>query len=212
PPDSMPVYPTIASQFADAGVDNLWAGLAAMLNERHGTTFASAEAEMGSDGLPKRDVLIPPERINYLAQVTASVRDYHSRSEEVAGKVRLVQQLEAAASQMRESGSKDAAGDLEAEVANIRDEVPDEAWQDLDRFDEVAGAYNSGETSYMVGSREVQVKTTNQTIEGIDIPRVSLPDTQDWGDRLEWIRSENVPGSFPYTGGCFRSSAPTRCR
>ena len=203
PPDSMPVYPTIASQFADAGVDNLWAGLAAMLNERHGTTFASAEAEMGSDGLPKRDVLIPPERINYLAQVTASVRDYHSRSEEVAGKVRLVQQLEAAASQMRESGSKDAAGDLEAEVANIRDEVPDEAWQDLDRFDEVAGAYNSGETSYMVGSREVQVKTTNQTIEGIDIPRVSLPDTQDWGDRLEWIRSENVPGSFPYTGGVF---------
>jgi methylmalonyl-CoA mutase len=81
--------------------------------------------------------------------------------------------------------------------------VFDEAWQSLDRFDEIAGAYNSGETSYMVGSREVPVKTTNQTIEGIDIPRVSLPDTQDWGDRLEWIRSENVPGSFPFTGGVF---------
>jgi methylmalonyl-CoA mutase len=139
-PDSMPVYPTIASQFADAGVDNLWAALASMLNERHGTSFTSAEAEMGSDGLPKRDVLIPPERINYLAQVTASVRDYHSRSEEVAAKVRLVQQLEAAASQMRESGSKDAAGDLEVEAANIREEVPGVAWQALDRFDEIAAS------------------------------------------------------------------------
>jgi methylmalonyl-CoA mutase len=97
----------------------------------------------------------------------------------------------------------DAAGDLEAEATNIREEVPDEAWQSLDRFDEVTGAYNSGETSYMVGNREVPVKTTNQTIEGIDIPRVSLPDTQDWGDRLEWIRSENVPGSFPFAGGVF---------
>ena len=203
PPDSMPVYPTIASQFADAGVDNLWAGLAAMLNERHGTTFASAEAEMGSDGLPKRDVLIPPERINYLAQVTASVRDYHSRSEEVAGKVRLVQQLEAAAGQMRESGNEDAAGDLDSEAAKIREEVPDEAWQALKRFDEIAAAYNSGETSYQTGSKEISVKTTNPTIEGIEVPKVSLPDTQDWGDRLEWIRSENVPGSFPYTGGVF---------
>ena len=203
PPDSMPVYPTIASQFADAGVDNLWAGLATMLNERHGTALASAEAEMGSDGLPKRDVLIPPERINYLAQVTASVRGYHSRSEEVSGKVRLVQQLEAAAGQMRESGNEDAAGDLDSEATKIREEVPDEAWQALESFDEVAAAYNSGEASYQAGSKEISVKTTNQTIEGIEVPKVSLPDTEDWGERLEWVRRENVPGSFPYTAGVF---------
>ncbi|MEE3113929.1 MAG: methylmalonyl-CoA mutase family protein, partial [Candidatus Thermoplasmatota archaeon] len=213
-PDSMPVYPTIANQFADAGVDNLWAGLAAMLNERHGTAFASAEAEMGPDGLPERDVLIPPERVNYLAQVTASVRDYHSRSEEVAGKVRMVQQLEAAAGQMRESGNEDAAGDLDSEAADIREGVPDEAWQALKRFDEIAAAYSSGETSYQAGSKEISVKTTNQTIEGIEVPKVSLPDTEDWGERLEWIRRENVPGEWPYTAGVFsfknKSEMPMR--
>ena len=35
------------------------------------------------------------------------------------------------------------------------------------------------------------------------MPRVALPDTEDWGDKLEWVRRENAPGSFPYTGGVF---------
>jgi methylmalonyl-CoA mutase len=35
------------------------------------------------------------------------------------------------------------------------------------------------------------------------MPRVALPDYSDWGDTLKWIRKENLPGSFPYTGGVF---------
>ena len=27
------------------------------------------------------------------------------------------------------------------------------------------------------------------------------PDTEDWGEKMEWIRSENVPGAFPFTAG-----------
>ena len=35
------------------------------------------------------------------------------------------------------------------------------------------------------------------------MPRVALPDYSDWGDTLQWIWKENMPGSFPYTGGVF---------
>ena len=35
------------------------------------------------------------------------------------------------------------------------------------------------------------------------MPRVALPEYSDWGDTLQWIRKENMPGSFPYTGGVF---------
>ena len=66
-PESMPVIPTIASQFADAGVDRLWESLANILNERFETSFAAAEPRLGVDGLPTRDAPIPPERQGYLA-------------------------------------------------------------------------------------------------------------------------------------------------
>ena len=55
-PESMPVIPTIASQFADAGVDRLWESLANILNERFETSFAAAEPRLGVDGLPTRAV------------------------------------------------------------------------------------------------------------------------------------------------------------
>ena len=38
---------------------------------------------------------------------------------------------------------------------------------------------------------------------GTKVPRVALPSSKDWGERLEWIRRENAPGSFPFTGGVF---------
>jgi len=200
---TLPVIPTIASQFANAGVDLLWQRLAAMLNDRQGTEFAAAGARMDADGLPHRPNPIPPERQGYLTEVTAAVRGYHERTAEAASQVRLVQQLEASASQMRNSGKDDAATDLDEEAASVRAAVPDEVWQALEEFGARAEAYRSGQASYMVRGKEISVDTTKTTLSGLDLPRVALPDTEDWGERLEWIHKENAPGAFPYTGGVF---------
>ena len=201
--EDLPVIPTIASQFADAGVDLLWQKLAGLLNQEHGQSFDAAEARLGADGLPHRSAPIPPERQGYLAEVAASVRDYHARTEETSRNVRLVQQLEAAAQQMRKSNRLTSAADLTAEAEEIRKRVPDSAWQMLKEFDERAAAYRSGNASYTVREKEIPVETTTETLSGLDLPRVALPDTEDWGEKMEWIRSENVPGTFPFTAGVF---------
>ena len=202
-PESMPVVPTIASQFADAGVDRLWESLAGILNEKFETKFSAAEARLGEDGLPTREPPIPPERQGYLAEVAAAVRGYHQRTREVSESVRLVQQLEASAKQMRSTGNVASADDLEAEAAQIRSDVPNGAWEALDSFEEMARAYRSGEASYTVRGKEIPVKTTHETMSGTKVPRVALPTSKDWGEQLEWIRRENAPGSFPFTGGVF---------
>jgi len=199
----LPVIPTIASQFADAGVDLLWQRLALLLNERGGSDFAAAEPRLSEDGLPHRSNPIPPERQGYLAEVAASVRDYHKGTEEAVGKVRLVQQLEAAATQMRESGKDGAADDLDEEAVAVRADLPDDIWRSLEEFDAMAEAYRSGEASYTVRGKEIKVNTTSTTLSGLDLPRVALPDTEDWGEKLDWVRSENAPGYFPFTGGVF---------
>ena len=201
--EDLAVVPTIASQFADAGVDLLWQKLATLLNEEHGQSFDASQARLGSDGLPHRSAPIPSERQGYLAEVSASVRDYHARTEETARNVRLVQQLEAASKQMHKSNRLTSADDLTAEAEEIRKRVPDSAWEMLKEFDERANAYRSGNASYTVRGKEIPVETTTETLSGLDLPRVALPDTDDWGEKLEWIRSENVPGAFPFTAGVF---------
>jgi methylmalonyl-CoA mutase len=200
---TLPVIPTIASQFADAGVDMLWERLAGILRNRHGADFTASPARVGEDGLPHRSNPIPAERQGYLAEVTAAVRSYHERTDKVVGRVRLVQQLEASATQMRSTGKDAVAGDLDEEAVSVRETLPDEVWKALDEFNARTASYRSGEASYTVRGKEIPVETTKTTLSGLDMPRVALPDTEDWGERLDWIRNENAPGSFPYTGGVF---------
>ena len=199
----LPVVPTIASQFADAGVDQLWQKLSNMLNEKYAQTFSAAEPRLGADGLPHRSSPIPPERQGYLAEVSSTVRNYHTRTEEVASKMRLVQQLEAAAKQMELKKNKAAAEGLKKEAKTVRSEIPESAWESLEHFRTKAEEYRSGSTSYTVRNKDIPVKTTKTTLSGLDMPRVALPEYSDWGDTLQWIRKENMPGSFPYTGGVF---------
>ena len=199
----LPVVPTIASQFADAGVDQLWQKLSNMLNEKYAQSFSAAEPRLGADGLPHRSSPIPPERQGYLAEVSSTVRNYHTRTEEVASKMRLVQQLEAAAEQMESKKNKAAAEGLKKEAKTVRSEIPESAWESLEHFRTKAEEYRTGSTSYTVRNKDIPVKTTKTTLSGLDMPRVALPDYSDWGDTLQWIRKENMPGSFPYTGGVF---------
>ena len=199
----LPVIPTIASQFADAGVDQLWHKLCGLLNEKYSQTFSAAKPRLGADGLPHRSSPIPPERQGYLAEVSSTIRNYHSRTEEVSSKIRLVQQLEAAAEQMKSKKNKTAYEGLKEEADTIRLKIPEGAWESLDDFKIKAEEYRSGATSYTVRNKDIQVKTTKITLSGLNMPRVALPDYNDWGETLKWIRKENMPGSFPYTGGVF---------
>jgi methylmalonyl-CoA mutase len=177
--------------------------MAVLLNDRFGTEFAATEPRLGEDGLPTREPPIPPERQGYLAEVASAIRSYHQRTSETSGSVRLVQQLEAAAAQMRDSGKDSAADDLESEAAEVRSSVPEGAWEALDEFGAMAEAYRSGQASYTVRGKEIPVRTTHETMSGTKVPRVALPTSEDWGERLEWVRKENAPGSFPFTGGVF---------
>ena len=60
-----------------------------------------------------------------------------------------------------------------------------------------------------VRGREVRVPLHHETLSHTRIPKVALPQYRSWGDRLEWLLQENVPGEFPYTAGVFQFKRTT---
>ena len=191
--EELPVVATIASQFADGGVDRLWQKVAAMVG---------FEASEPVDAMGERKGVIPPERIHYLSEIAATVRDYHAANTEVAEKLRLCQHLETAAGHAEERGSKNTAKDLRAQIGEIMEGM-EEAKEALANFRQLAEEYASGEYTYHVRGKPFKVQTTTESLAHSNIPRVALPKTQDDGELYAFITKENAPGHFPYTAGVF---------
>ena len=190
--EDLPVVATIASQFADGGVDRLWQKVAAMVG------FEASEPL--DDG--ERKGVIPPERIHYLSEIAATARNYHAANDEVAQRLRLVQHLETAAAHAAERGATGVAEDIEAQVATLLEELG-EARTALANFRALAEEYASGEYTYHVRGKPFKVVTTTESLAHSAIPRVALPATIDDGALYAFITKENAPGHFPYTAGVF---------
>lgn len=71
------------------------------------------------------------------------------------------------------------------------------AWEDTRQ------QYKKDSFTYKVRDREFTVAMTRETLAGTKIPRVIFPELADHGDRISFLRLENVPGKFPYTAGVF---------
>jgi hypothetical protein len=77
PPEELPVYPTIARQFNDAGVNALFIALCARLQEQGGRLRPWRPEGLAPIGMPRRQAIIPGERVRYLAEIAADGRDLH---------------------------------------------------------------------------------------------------------------------------------------
>src|SRR5690625_2620431 len=68
--------------------------------------------------------------------------------------------------------------------------------------------------SFQVRDREITVDTVTESLAGLKIPKVAFPNFSDWGERLKWLMTENVPGAFPFAAGVFpfkrEGERPTR--
>ena len=201
--DELPVCGTIASQFADPGVDDLWYRLASMITLADGSKPNAKQPVLPKSGMPEPRHIIPPERVHYLAEVAASVRDYHERTYGEVQKARLTQQLAESANHLEAVGKMEHATHLRDEANDVLNDLHPTARQLLQEWSDKVETYDSGEFSYNVRGNSFSVPTKVESLSGSKIPRVALPRTEDKGTLLNWLRKENLPGSFPFTGGVF---------
>ena len=83
--DELPVVGTIAAQFNDAGVNELFERLMEKLEEKTGVTFKGhVEHHTHSKDTSNQSTIIPPKRVRYLAEIAETIDGYDSWANEQA--------------------------------------------------------------------------------------------------------------------------------
>jgi len=226
--DAMPVYGTIASQFNDPGTNELYSVLIQKLNEKTKANFKSTFKI--SLKVSEKQFIIPPNRTRYLSEITENNRAYSKASleqKEVAQKlfgifkticsVGNVIASETKQSFLYEIGlnedeilkqvqndeSKKLISLLFKEFSRVKMDLNPHNWNTILNWKTTKQLYKNDIYSYKVRDKEINIKTHSESLSHLQIPKISLPKYEAWGDLLLWSLEENVPGKFPYTAGLF---------
>lgn len=191
-PDDMPVFGTIAARYNDAGVTALYHHLKPLLPTGDGGP--GLLAPVAGRTSQASAAIVPPARSRYLADIAETVRAYHAETLAQAEVARRRQQLAAVRDLLSEDGAR--------ESERVERELSEESRALLDGWPAVRERYSADELVVKVRDREIHTPLWRETLSGNRIPRVALPRYHDHGDLLRFLRSENLPGMFPFTAAC----------
>ncbi len=217
PVDQLPVFGTIASQFADPGVTALYVHLMGVISARTGVSLESAIP--AGDGRTGKPSLIPPDRSRYLADICRTIDDHAAFTAAQAGIARRLFQLQGAISAVRgddapaattpalplepRADDGDVVHDLVRRYNALRERLDVDCRELLAEWPAMVARYKDEVYRFTVRGKELTQPLVRTSLSGTKVPRVALPRFSDWGDLLAWRMHENLPGFFPYAAGVF---------
>ncbi|MFP8878862.1 MAG: methylmalonyl-CoA mutase family protein [Myxococcota bacterium] len=221
----VPVFPTVARQWNDAGVNRLYVALREVLA---GGELDAIEPLAGAEVR----ALISGSRTRYLAEVADTVRSWKaetdSEAERAADAAAIARTLKAlgapVAEEWKRSGdSREVTDDptLAALCEHLRGRydaslagMDESSRQALAGWPAQRAVYAAPSQEYSVRGKSIRVDNFTQTLSSSALPKVALPRTRDAAELLRFVRLENVPGRFPFTAGVFpferQGEDPTR--
>ncbi len=206
-PDAMPVFGTIAARFNDDGVTALYHALKLGL-AAHGLRLdAGALAPVTVRASSGNVAIVSPSRARYLADIAATVREYHRRAREQSRLARERQQLAAAQRMLAAAGK--AVREIEPLIAEREHLLDARSKELLDGWPQVQAEYSGDEHVAKVRNHEIRTQLTVVTLSGTHLPKVALPKFEDHGELLKWLLCENLPGYFPFAAGVFQFKRET---
>ncbi|WP_280360974.1 fused isobutyryl-CoA mutase/GTPase IcmF [Nocardia wallacei] len=203
-PDDMPVFGTSAATFNDDGVTALYQHLAGRLHELGLPLEPGALPRVNTKASTRFAQIIPPSRVRYLAEITETVRDYHADTVRQVAAAQRVQRLEQVLGELEGTHeTTEAQHAVAALLDQARTGLAPENTALLAEWPALAESYRGEEQVVKVRDRELRTTLRRTSLSGSSIPRVALPRFTDHGELLRFLRSEHLPGRFPFTAGVF---------
>jgi methylmalonyl-CoA mutase len=203
--DGMPAYGTIAAQFNDPGVADFYRALLGLLNRQVPGGFVLNQKREKAPS--PQIIIIPPDRTAYLSEISQTIRAYNQTARQQAGVAQAAYSVRNTIETIHTAENLPDRGALLAPLESVyaatlaKLEAPNR--KHLEEWEQKKQAYKNDFFSYQVRGREIKVQTFTESLSHLRLSRVALPAYRAWGDILQWILQENVPGEFPYTAGVF---------
>jgi methylmalonyl-CoA mutase len=205
-PEDFPVYGTIASKFNDDGVTALYHGIIDQLNELLDKKLQPQLPRPEKKTPSSKTIVIPATRIRYLSEISDTVRSYHARTAQQADAARNLWHLKESIDLLRanaETDKPEVVSALKESTEIIAQNVDKKTEEALTFWNECKTAYSGDDLVYHVRGKEIRVPLYTESLSHSKIPKIALPKFTDPGDTYTWLRKENLPGFFPFTGGVF---------
>jgi methylmalonyl-CoA mutase len=199
--EEIPVYGTMASQFNDPGMNNLFVALMEQIKVKTTTDF-QAKMEFTLDQSEKI-YIIPPDRIRYLAEIAEASQTYNEWVEKQSSIARKMYQLKGVIDLAESHQSLSLGEGLQEAYSFFEEQLDGECKRLLRQWPETKKSYKEEFFIYKVRDKEIKQPLYYESLSKLNIPKVSLPRYEDWGDILRWLLTENLPGEFPYAAGVF---------
>ncbi|MBR09383.1 MAG: methylmalonyl-CoA mutase [Rickettsiales bacterium] len=210
--EELPVYGTIASQFNDPGMNQLYKAIMDQIVEKTGADLKSNFKS--TKEMSEKIYIIPPKRTRYLSEISETIRDYNETVEKQRELAQKLYGLDKSLEVMKAMDKSEAIKAIEEAKAQLELDLDPHNKKLLEEWDAKKANYEGDTFTYEVRGKKIEVETKTETLSHSKVPKVSLPKYEGWGDVLKWSLQENVPGEFPYTAGVFpfkrKGEDPTR--
>jgi methylmalonyl-CoA mutase len=218
----IPVFPTVASQFNDGGVNRLFEALCARLDG--GGRWRPSGPPLAEQA--RRGSVMPPARVRYLAEIAAHGRRVQADIDTQAAAARRAQglweslrtlgdpalpaALDPCPPDNKESDSQDNGAAVDATLQRLRaaynaalEEIGAEGLALLRQWPQRLEAARAEQYRYTVRGRQITGENYVETLSHQRTPRIAVPRWQGWGEQLDFLLRENLPGAYPYTAGVY---------
>lgn len=202
--EDIPVFGTIASQFNDPGMNNLYKAIIHKLVEKTGVDLQTS-FEVTKE-MSEKIYIIPPARTRYLSEISENNRKYDKWVEDQKEVAQKLFSIQKSIDAIRSTSVADKDR-LIKELQEVYEEVAldldpkNKKW--LEEWPAKVSTYTNDFYIFNVRDKEIRIQTYHKSLSQTNIPKVALPKYEAWGDLLKWGLKENVPGEFPYTAGVF---------
>ncbi|MEO6731885.1 MAG: methylmalonyl-CoA mutase family protein [Ferruginibacter sp.] len=206
--DELPIVGTIAAQFNDAGINELFERLMEKVLEKTGQQFDdNITRHAHFKDTSSQSTIIPPKRVRYLAEIAEEIEQYNRLGNEQAAIATKLYQLKGALKILKENSN---ASENNAEFEKVSTAITQLEKQLfpickklVDEWEQTKARYTKEFFEYDVRGKVIKQPLYFQSLSHTRIPKIAVPRFKDWGDILHWRIQENFPGKFPYTAGVF---------
>jgi len=197
----LPVIGTIASQFNDAGINELFEKLMGLVNQKTSGQFTAVELHPHLKDTATQSTIIPPSRVRYLSEISAQVREYNKLADEQAAIASSLYQLDGVLKDLPPASP--ATKTLQDQQAKLEKQLFPVCKKLIDEWEGTKARYQKESFEYDVRGKIIRQPLYTESLSHLQIPKIAVPRFRDWGDILRWRLQENFPGKYPFTAGSF---------